>query len=402
MTSSKRPGMVLAITAVATVALAGCAGEDSATGSPAAAGLTKSEIVLGNVGTYSGPQGATSKNMPAFYKAWAEWRNANGGIAGHPVRIVTIDDKSDAATATSAVKRLVENEQVLAMVGVAESGLETTWADYVSQKNVPVVGGYAYTPVWNSNPAFFPSTSTLVTAVASGGNIAKLQGKQVYGVVNCSEQSACAEAIKFHESTSKAEGLTFGYGGTVPVTAPNYTATCLAAKNAGVDALSVGLGDSAISRLATDCARQGYRPTYIFNATSVTPQVLENRELEGAIVPLTSFPWFYEGQETAEFREVLAKLDLKEKDVNPALSLAFTAVKLFEKAAANVSDTPTSDEIRKGLYAIKDETLGGLTPPLTFTEGAADRSVNCFFVSTIKDGAMVAPQGLKVDCLDEK
>ena len=48
---------------------------------------------------------------------------------------------------------------------------------------------------------------------------------------------------------------------------------------------------------------------------------------------------------------------------------------------------------------MKGETLGGLVPPLTFTKGAATRSVSCYFVAQVENGAMVAPQGLKTDCL---
>jgi hypothetical protein len=42
--------------------------------------------------------------------------------------------------------------------------------------------------------------------------------------------------------------------------------------------------------------------------------------------------------------------------------------KLFEAAAAKAKLTPdsTPEDVKKGLYALKNETLGGLAPPLTF------------------------------------
>jgi branched-chain amino acid transport system substrate-binding protein len=355
--------------------------------------------VIGNVGTYSGPSGVANQEMPAFDQAWASWTNAHGGINGHPVKFVTIDDKSDASTAIAGVQSLVQNQKVVALVGTAEAGLETTWASYVAKAGVPVVGGYSYTPVWNTNSDFFLSSSDLLTAIYSGANLAKHEGKTSYGVINCSEQSACVQAIKLHQAAAKTAGLRFAYGATAPVTAPNYTANCLAAKNAGTQVLSVGLGGPATSLLATNCSQQGYKPTYLFNATSVTPSLLSNAALNGAIVPLTTFPWFYRGPQTAGFQQVLAKAGLSTQQDGPALAAAFVSDQLFATAARAVHGTLTSAALIKSLETMKGQTLGGLAPPLTFTPGATTRSTSCYFVAQVKNGAMVAPQGLKTNCL---
>jgi branched-chain amino acid transport system substrate-binding protein len=389
----------MALASGAALLAAGCGTSASSGSAAAGTTLTKSAIVIGNVGTYSGPSGVLNQQMPAFYQAWAAWTNARGGISGHPVKFVTIDDKNDAATAIAGVKSLVQNQKAVALVGVAEAGLETTWASYVAQAGVPVVGGYAYTPIWNTNPDFFLSTSDLQTAIFSGANLAKREGKTSYGVINCSEQSACVQAIKLHQAAATSAGLRFAYGGTAPVTAPNYTANCLAAKNAGAQVLSVGLGGPATSLLATDCAQQGYQPTYLFNATSVTPSLLGNAALNGAIVPLTTFPWFYHGPETAGFQQVLAKAGLSSQQDGPALAVAFVSAQLFAQAATAAGGTLTSASLIKSLKTIKAATLGGLAPPLTFGPGAATRSASCYFVAQVKNGAMVAPQGLKTNCL---
>jgi branched-chain amino acid transport system substrate-binding protein len=218
-------------------------------------------------------------------------------------------------------------------------------------------------------------------------------------VINCSEQSACVQAIKLHQAAAKTAGLRFAYGATAPVTAPNYTANCLAAKNAGTQVLSVGLGGPATSLLATNCSQQGYKPTYLFNATSVTPSLLSNAALNGAIVPLTTFPWFYRGPQTAGFQQVLAKAGLSTQQDGPALAAAFVSDQLFATAARAVHGTLTSAALIKSLETMKGQTLGGLAPPLTFTPGATTRSTSCYFVAQVKNGAMVAPQGLKTNCL---
>ena len=77
------------------------------------------------------------------------------------------------------------------------------------------------------------------------------------------------------------------------------------------------------------------------------------------------------------------------------------SAKIFEKAAANVSDKPTSQDILNGLWAMKGETLGGLLPgglARTFTREQPTPDVLCTFTIGIKGGQWVAPQGLTPMC----
>ena len=46
---------------------------------------------------------------------------------------------------------------------------------------------------------------------------------------------------------------------------------------------------------------------------------------------------------------------------------------------------------------MKDETLDGLTVPLTFTEGKPT-IINCYYTLGIKDGEFTEPDGLKTKC----
>ena len=67
--------------------------------------------------------------------------------------------------------------------------------------------------------------------------------------------------------------------------------------------------------------------------------------------------------------------------------------KLFEKAAANLPDNPTSEDILRGLWAMRNETLGGLSGPLTFIEGQPAAPLTCYWPVRAKDGKWVAPTG---------
>ncbi|MGX7679251.1 ABC transporter substrate-binding protein [Jatrophihabitans sp. DSM 45814] len=336
--------------------------------------------------------------MPAFYQAWAGWVNNNGGINGHPVKFYVVDDKNDAATAQAGVKDLIDNKHVVALVGTAESGLESTWASELTAKQVPVVGGYSYTPDWTDNPLFFPSSATVRTAIWSGAFAAKAEGKTTYGVVNCTESAACAAVIPLHKAGAEAAGLKFGYGATASGTAPNYTSNCLAAKNAGVDVLALSTSGANV-RFATDCKRQNYEPQYLLAATTINQPILDSPLFDGSLITLTTFPSFLDDPATKDFQTVVGLSKIKAADVNQAEATAWTAVQLFTAAMKSAPASVSSKSVLDGLYTIKDNTLGGLTTPLTFTAADKSREQLCYFTAEIKDKKLTAPNGLTQACI---
>src|ERR1700719_4385574 len=120
LTMAGRIRMTLGVSALAvTLALAACGNSSKSatgTGTTAASGytasaMTGSTIKVGLIASLTGPQASSSNQGLTVAPAWADWMNANGGIAGHPVRVCVDDDKNDPATAQA-------DEQDLASKGV--------------------------------------------------------------------------------------------------------------------------------------------------------------------------------------------------------------------------------------------------------------------------------------------
>ena len=64
----------------------------------------------------------------------------------------------------------------------------------------------------------------------------------------------------------------------------------------------------------------------------------------------------------------------------------WTSAKVFELAAKQLPETPSSDAILRGLWSIKDDDLGGITSPLTYVEGQSSKRLGCFWTPTVKGG----------------
>jgi len=117
-----------------TAAVAGVAGA-SPQGTP---GVSSKQILIGGTFPYTGPA-ALYKTIPVAEQAWYAYVNAKGGVFGRKINDKTIDDSYNPAQTVPAVKQLVEQDHVFAIVGSLGTapGL-STWG-YLNQRKVPQV-----------------------------------------------------------------------------------------------------------------------------------------------------------------------------------------------------------------------------------------------------------------------
>jgi branched-chain amino acid transport system substrate-binding protein len=80
-------------------------------------------------------------------------------------------------------------------------------------------------------------------------------------------------------------------------------------------------------------------------------------------------------------------------------TFGWASAKLFEKAAEHIGDQPTSASVLDGLWGIRNETLGGLTMPLTFDRDKDAPRPLCYFPYTVTNGAYTLVDNGKVHCL---
>ncbi len=76
--------------------------------------------------------------------------NAGGGINGVPLKVIIYDDESDATKCTLAVKRLITEDKVLAVMGPSLSGLSMAVVPLAESNQTPLVSCAAsYKIVWD-------------------------------------------------------------------------------------------------------------------------------------------------------------------------------------------------------------------------------------------------------------
>src|SRR6266568_6132210 len=80
------------------------------------AGVTDTEIRIGNIMPYTGPLAAFA-TIGRAEAAYFDMVNERGGVNGRKIKFISLDDSSSARTALEQTRHLVEQEKVLLMFG---------------------------------------------------------------------------------------------------------------------------------------------------------------------------------------------------------------------------------------------------------------------------------------------
>jgi branched-chain amino acid transport system substrate-binding protein len=382
-------------------AVSACGGSSSGgTSSGGTSSLTGAKIVIGVIASESGTGVTTNSDVTTTAKNWQDYVNAHGGINGSPVSVIVKDDGDNAATALQDAQQLIKNDHAIA-IGDA-SFTATAFEKYVDAANVPVVslGGAGASTLYLSDKNFFTNMTTIPGAIAAYAATAKIAGGKSLGLMYCSESPTCSQSVPVFKATAEAAGLDFGYSAAVSASTPNFTAVCLAAKKAGVDALGVVSADQQENqRIYDNCATQNFNPIVLNNGSTFGPSALSDPKIPVQWTFTPTLSANVKSAATAKFRAAMGSY-LSSAAVAQNVMNAWVGLEVIGAAATageKSGVTPTAAAIYDGLYSLKSFTAGGLTGPLTYSRSAPTQS-NCFFVSKLDHGTFSTPKGTAPIC----
>ena len=351
-------------------------------------------ILLGNVGTYSGPAGSSTAGTDTTIQVWAQWTNARGGIAGHPVQVFTADDGGDPQRSLALVRDMVENKHVIAFVANQIPFTMQAQLPYLHQHNIPLIGGDNVTPGWTADSLAFPVGTTIGEAVFGDMKEAHRRNLTKLGIAYCVETSACTYIHDYmvNGGASRA-GEDLVYQSQISLTQPDFTAQCLGAQSAGVQVLFPAMETNSIMRLAASCSRQNYHPIYIATAIQTTRDLEGNKDVEGFFATAQDFPYMVgDTPATTQFQQAVQQYAPNLR-LSGGTSIAWASGQMVAKVAAHIGALPTSQDLLNGLWTIHNETLDGLAPPLNYIRNQPAPPINCYFLIEMKGGRWTSPSG---------
>ena len=337
--------MVMAVAAGLSVVGGGLLGQTAGASTPAT-------LEIGFICSCTGPEASTISQTAPAAQAWASWTNAHGGIDGHKVHIVVKDDGYNPSTSLSDAQTLVEQDHVLAIMDNSDE--DQAWASYAKEQGVPVLGD-TDTVAGYTNSDFFTPGMTFNNSSAAEADAMKKAGVTKIADVYCAEVAICAQSVPELNAALKKVGGSVVYSAAIGFAAPNYTAQCLAAKQAGAKGMEVGDASGIVVKVASDCAAQGYEPLEFGGDGTVSKSWLTTPGMQGNVDVQPDVPWFVHDAGTKEMYEALDKYA---PSVPAGPNFGEVVVQDWSEAiefqhggfqAAHPSGTPTAADILKGL-----------------------------------------------------
>ncbi|HVW32464.1 MAG TPA: ABC transporter substrate-binding protein [Acidimicrobiia bacterium] len=363
-----------------------------------------SPVVVASVGLYSGPL-ATQATGPVMLGAqiWVKSINARGGLNGHEVKLVVYDDGGDPARHRAEVQEAVETRKAIALLGNGEAVSGEGSVDYLRAKRIPDIGQDTGGSWYYSSPFYFPQTTSGLALIRflvpsyAGRTIPK--GLDKLGILYCTEVSGCDQGQKIMADEGARVGYKVVYRARVSLAQPDYTAECLAARNAGVEVFATIMDLNSMGRLAASCNRQAFKPVYGITTHAATPSLAHLPGMETAIGNANMYPYFLTDSPAIQEFHAALRTYAAQVEASMGIEQGWVAGKLLERAARNLPEPPTNEALLDGLYSIRDDDLGGLTSPLTFTRDKNPPEVSCWWDIEVHDGQWALSADRSRHCL---
>jgi ABC-type branched-subunit amino acid transport system substrate-binding protein len=335
-------------------------------------------------------------------QVWVRDANSRGGVNGHEVKLNVYDAAGDPARHRALVQKAVETDGVKAFLANTETFTGSCCTDYINAKRVPIVGSDTASPWFYKNAMYFPQASTgddmAYGAIASVAQQMIPQGKNKVGAMTCVEAGICKDAQRVWSESAKKLGLEVVYQTQVSISQPDFTAECLAARNAGAQIVLMGFDSNTVQRVVSSCVRQSYHPTWATTSVAITTAYKDDPNFDGMVAGSQGFPWFQTGTPATDQYQAAIKRFGGKIAPSAAPALGWLAGKVFERAAANLPEPPTSAALLEGLWSIQNDDMDGLTLPLTYQREKPSPQKSCWFNIVLKDGAWRSPNAFRLNC----
>jgi branched-chain amino acid transport system substrate-binding protein len=342
------------------------------TSAPASASesASASPITIAYVTDLTGEGGAENASSPAGFDARIDLQNAEGGVNGHKLVPLVIDDQ----TSPSEIATAVQEADSKAFGIVSQSPLFFLAAKYPQEAGVPVTGTYDDGPEWGTQPYtnMFASDEGSVDPKypvnTEIGDFLKDHGGTVlgsygYGISPSSSRAAIATADSFEHAGGKVGVLDT----TVPFGSVDFTAAALSAKQAGINAMVPAMDANSNYALATALAQAGVKLKATLYATGYEPDVIKSpawADLQGAYFFSPFRPWPLANAGTEQMQAAMEKYAHFTKSQFPTFGQyeAWAGADLMIKGLELAGKNPTRAAVISDLRNVKSYNANGLLP----------------------------------------
>ena len=157
-----------------------------------AQGVTADTILIGQSAALSGPAEQLGKEMKSGAEAYFDVVNKSGGINGRKIKLVSVDDGYEPDRAAANTKKLINDNEVLALFGYVGTPTSNAALPIFSQAKVPFIGAFTGAQslrepfnryIFNVRASYYDETEAIIQHLVLSGakRIAVFYQNDAYG-----------------------------------------------------------------------------------------------------------------------------------------------------------------------------------------------------------------------------
>jgi branched-chain amino acid transport system substrate-binding protein len=345
-------------------------------------GATDSEIRIGHTNPYSGPASSYS-SIGKLHQAYFKMVNETGGINGRKVTFITYDDGYSPPKTVEMIRKLVEEDQVLACFNMTGTPCNSAIHKYMNTKKVPQLYVATGASKWG-NPKEFPWTMGYQPDYHTEGII---YAKHILANVRDARIGVLYQNDDYGKDyfNGMKDGLGKEAGRLVKVvtyeaTDPTVDSQIIELKNSGANVFY----NVSISKFAAQAMRKaadlGWKPVQYMNnvaasvGTTMKPAGFEN--VQGVLTAAwlkdpTDHQWDGE-DDMKEWRAFMAKYIPDGNLADGSYVYAYGVAALMRKTLEKCGDELTRANLMRQAASHHQLRLPGLLPGITVTTSPTD------------------------------
>ncbi|MBS7742682.1 MULTISPECIES: ABC transporter substrate-binding protein [unclassified Chelatococcus] len=324
-------------------------------------GVTADTITLGSWSALTGPFAVYGVPGVAGQTAFYGKLNAEGGINGRKIRVITEDHAYNPQQAVAAARKLVNRDKVLAIQGAYGTGPSAAAFPYLQQESAPFVMPYAGALDWYEPPRpLLVGAQTLLDYQARAvGRWAGKDGHKNVAVV--------------HAAVAAYEKVASNVGPGVKSASPDATVTMVPVKLGTTDYAPIALElagkapDAVVfigtmqelAALAKELRQQKVKTSlYTYGGNVANDLItLGGEAVEGLRSVSLTLPVTSDAPAVAAYREALAKFAPNEKPDYGSL-LTYALAMVTAEAIRNAGEPLTRESLMTGFNKLRDFDTG--------------------------------------------
>ena len=254
-------------------------------------GVTDTEIVLGMDAPLAGVSGAVYSQIPKATEAYFKYINdTQGGVCGRKITYKMEDNQNDPAFGLEAIRKLVERDNVFAVVGsLGDDPHAASWG-YLNENEVPDILVSAGAERFGADPEGYPWTVQMIPSYVVEGIF--------YGRYISENLPGAKVGVLYENGPAGHDGLKGVKKGldstrneivseqSFELTALSIRSQVTNLKEAGVEVLVVFTDPGFSSQAIKEAVRLGWRPQWILsyvNSDEMMYQFAPPQDVAGAV-----------------------------------------------------------------------------------------------------------------------